>query len=98
MGEMESAMGILEDLAWMASRLGAQDDEPAVNPYWMRCALNLTVMHRNSCWPQCTRAHYGPLLNDVHDHCGESDVQRSGGYLLTRLWMEATGQSRTMPQ
>lgn len=90
MGEMESAMAILEDLAWIASRLGPLDDEPDINPHWMRCAVNLTVLHRDRCMPACTYEHYGPLLNAVAERCGGSDVQPSGGYLLTQLWVEAT--------
>ena len=89
MGDMESAIAILEDLAWIASRLGPLDGKPNTNPHWMRCAVNLTVLHRDKCWPACTHEHYGPLLNNVADHCGGSDIQPSGGYLLTQLWAEA---------
>lgn len=89
MGEMESAIVMLEDLAWMASRLGPLDGEPDVNLYWMRCAVNLTVLHRDKCSPACTPQHYGPLLNDVANRCGGSDIQPSGGYLLSQLWVEA---------
>ena len=89
-GEMESATTILEDLAWVASRLGALDDEPEFNPSWMRCAVNLTVVHRDKCRPTCVQVHYRPLLNDVADRCGGSDIQPRGGYLLAQLWTEAT--------
>ena len=92
MGDMESAIAILKDLAWMASRLGPIDDEPEVNPYWMRCALKFTLVHRDKCNPECSPEHYGSLLNDVADHCGGSDIQPSGGYLLRRIWVEATNR------
>lgn len=93
MGEMESAMVLLDDLAWMASRLGPLDDELA-NPQWMRCAVYLTVLHRGKCSPACAfPKHYGPLLNDVAERCGGSDVQLGGGRLLTQLWREATART-----
>ena len=88
-GEMESALAILEDLAWMAARLGPLDGEPDVNPRWMRCAVALTIVHRDRCASACTHAHYGPLLNAVAARCGGSDVQPRGGYLLTQLWSDA---------
>lgn len=89
MGDMESAIAILDDPAWIASRLGPLDGEPNINPHWMRCAVNLTVLHRDKCRPACTHAHYGPLLNNVADRCGGSDIQPGSGYLLTQLWTEA---------
>ena len=89
-GEMESAIAILDDLAWVATRLGPLDDEPDVNRRWMRCAVNLTILQTEKCQSRCTHEHYRPLLNAVAERCGGSDVQPRGGYLLTRIWSDAT--------
>ena len=94
MGDTESAIAIVKDLAWLASRLGPQNSEPEVNPYWIRCALKFTVLHRDKCSPGCSHEHYMPLVNDVASNCGGSDIQPSGGLLLTQLWTEATNKDQ----
>ena len=66
------------------------DDEGIeINEYWMRCAANFTVTHRNKCAPYCGQQHYAALVNEVAESCGGSDVQPSGGYLLSKIWQEA---------
>ena len=63
---------------------------PRLNEYWVGCAANFTTTHVAKCEGDCQFGkHYGPLLNDVAEYCGGSDIQPHGGAILTALWQRS---------
>ena len=57
---------------------------------WVCCAARFVSVHRAACEPHCGWPQdYGPVLSDVAEVCGGSDIQEGGGTLLVELWTEA---------
>ena len=75
------------------SRFPRQDEGIKLNDRWMQCAANFAATQAEKCKPRCGREDYALVVNAVANYCGGSEVQESGGYLLSKIWEETMRQT-----